>query len=135
MSHLNPFHPAMACERQPFSKLPREAQAMIKVFSGPPSPTPTAVLMKHATLDWCRIVLPVRPHAHFTQDYNKFGDLVGFGKYLKGNFHRSRVADERCYTHKRLGHSFILDNSGYFLRMFDAAGNRCNYCDLEIPVQ
>ena len=45
MSHLKPFSPAMACERQPLSKLPLEARTMIEAFSQLPPKTPTAKLI------------------------------------------------------------------------------------------
>ncbi len=138
MSHLNPFHPAMACERQPLSKLPPETLTIIKAFAGPPSPTPTAALMTLLIPQWIRTSNMAGEELDFM--IRGLGSDDGFLKYLRHHFHRSSGTAAVCYRHKRYGHLFVLtrragDNSLLISRMFDAAGNPCNYPGFNLPTQ
>ena len=143
MSHLKPFSPAMACERQPLSKLPLEARTMIEAYCGPPMPTPTAAFVN--TL-WKNHYFQM--HFGLTYLALKLGKDRGFKKYLRVNFNRSRgytIAPtpsrprgqfRRVYTHKLLGHSFEID--GYddrVVALSDASGVLCSYPGFDLSAQ
>ncbi len=144
MSHLKPFSPAMACERQPLSKLPLEARTMIEAYCGSPTPTPTAA-----------IVNSLRKYHYFLMQWRldrltlKLGKDLGFQKYLRLNFDppmiyfiitpmpgRPHGQFRRVYTHKLLGHSFEID--GYddrVVALSDASGVLCSYPGFDLPVE
>ncbi len=125
MSHLKPFNPAMACERQPLSKLPLEARDMIKAYCGPPTPTPTAT-----------IVNTLRKNLYFRKYSSTYltlalGKDLGFHKYLRNNFDHSpgSVWTSR-YTHRKLGHVLFCNGIGLWggcRAAIDSNGNSIKY--------
>ena len=97
MSHLKPFSPAMACERQPLSKLPLEARAMIEAYCGPPMPTPTAAIIKQVG------------SVQLGDDMDVLSGR-GFEKYLFNHFKASPGAVwTHRFTHRRLGHTLFFN--------------------------
>ena len=113
MSHLKPFSPAMACERQPLSKLPLDARAMIEAYCGPPAPTPTARIIKEAVsykADRASHIL-LFPTLWRSRFYDwPLGCNVGFMKYLINNFDQSpgSVWTHR-FTHRKVGHALFCN--------------------------
>ena len=134
----------MACERQPLSKLPLEARAMIEAYCGPPMPTPTA-----AFVNTLRKNHYFQMHWGLTYLTLKLGKDLGFQKYLRLNFGppmgytiitpmpgRPHGQFRRVYTHKLLKHSIEID--GYddrVVALSDASGVLCSYPGFDLPVQ
>ena len=129
MSHLKPFSPAMACERQPLSKLPLEARAMIEAFCQLPPKTPTAKLIDAEMQEHWDIAcrwgkVSVHDRAAFLEEIVASGVWKpqesallwrvskdkGFAKYLRNSFVRSPGSVWlTCYTHRKLGHRLFCN--------------------------
>ena len=128
MSHLKPFSPAMACERQPLSKLPLEARTMIEAYCQLPPKTSTAELIDaKIQLHW----------KYFKGTMLRYvGKDIGFMKYLNNNFVLSQGSSwRRCYTHRKLGHRLFFKYVGYetwsCYVAIDSDGNSFKYPGLE----
>ncbi len=133
MSHLKPFSPAMACERQPLSKLPLEARAVIKTYCSPPMPTPTAAIIK-------QVVSVQLGDTGEDEDEDEdeelwvqnFGYVLfpgrGFEKYLFNQFKASPGAVwTHRFTHRRLGHTLFFDFIASGVWMYGGGVDRNGY--------
>ncbi len=148
MTHLKPFSPAMACERQPLSKLPLEARAMIEAFCQLPPKTPTAKLIDAEMQEHWDIVsrrVPVHDRAAFLEMIQASGLWKsqeramlcyvskdgGFMKYLNNNFdHSPGSVWTHHYTHRKLGHVLFcnfFDGSWSCRAGIDSNGNSMEY--------